>query len=82
MSLINFPFFSFTQNHTVERMWVEVNNRVNYPLKQLLIGMVENGEISLDNEVHKFCVSQVAIGVANAGLKLFVQSWNNHPLPS
>ncbi len=44
--------------------------------------MMENGEINLDNGLHKFSVSWVAIGVVNVGLKLFVESWNNHPLPS
>ena len=63
-------------------MWIEVNNSINYPLERLLIDMVENEEINLDNGLHKFSVSWVAIGVVNAGLKLFVESWNNHPLPS
>ncbi len=63
-------------------MWVEVNIRVNYPLKRLLIDMVEIEEINLDNGLHKFSVSWVAIGVVNAGLKPFVESWNNHLLPS
>lgn len=63
-------------------MWVEVNQHVNYPLKRLLINMVENNEIRLDNDLHKFSVSWVALGIVNIGLKLFVESWNNHPLPS
>lgn len=63
-------------------MWVEVNNRVNYPMKRKLIALVENDVIDMDNPVHKFCLSWLTIRVENFGLKILVQSWSNHPLPS
>ena len=70
------------KNHTVERLWVEVNNRINYPLKRILIRMVERQEVDINNDHHKYCISWFTIHVSNVGLKLLVQSWNNHPLPS
>ncbi len=42
------------QNHTVERVWVEVNTRMNYPIKYALIQMMENHEIDTENPHHKF----------------------------
>lgn len=45
------------QNHTVEQMWVEVNKRVNYPIERILQEMTEANEISMENEVHKYCTS-------------------------
>ena len=41
----------------VERIWVEVNTRVNYPIKAALIDMLEHGQISVDDDLDKFCVS-------------------------
>lgn len=38
-------------------MWVEVNTRVNYPIKRILQEMVENNEIDMANEMHKYCTS-------------------------
>lgn len=66
----------------IERFWVEVNSRVNYPIKRLLIEMSEVGDISMDDVVHKYCTSWFTIQITNAGMKLLVASWNNHPLPS
>ena len=45
------------QNHLAERHWVEVNSRVNYPLKTALVWMQQNNIIDLDDPVTKFCVS-------------------------
>ena len=70
------------QNHKVERIWVEVNTRVNYPLKRLLIYMEEHQAINMTDPVSKFCVSFVTIKVASKGMETFVHSWNNHPVPS
>lgn len=65
----------------VERIWVEINSRVNYPIKSVLIDMMESGEFSMDDERDKFCVSWFAIKVAAVGIELFVASWNEHPIP-
>ena len=43
--------------------------------------MMENEDFSLDNDVHKYCVSWFAINVAAAGVQVFVSSWNEHPIP-
>ena len=43
--------------------------------------MLESGEISLDNELHKHCISWFIIQVANEGIKLFISSWNQHTIP-
>ena len=65
----------------VERIWVEVNARVNYPIKDVLVNMLESGDFSLDVDLDKFCVSCFAINTAAAGIDLFVASWNEHPIP-
>ena len=41
----------------VERIWVEVNARVNYPIKTVLIDMMKGGDFSLDDDRDRFCVS-------------------------
>lgn len=65
----------------VERLWVEVNARVNYPIKAVLVQMLENGEFDLTNELDTACVSWFAIQVSAVGIQLFVSSWNEHPKP-
>ena len=71
----------FSQNHTIERVWVEVNTRVNYPIKSILIAMCENGDINIDDELSKACISWFSVHIASAGAKLFVDAWNNHSIP-
>ena len=65
----------------IERLWVEVNNRVNYPIKQVLIEMDNRSDINMGDSLCKFCVSWFSIQVAMVGVNLFVQSWNSHPIP-
>ena len=60
---------------------MEVNSRVNYPLKCVLIEMSEDDDIIMSDPLHKFCTSWFTIQVVNSGIELFVTSWNNHPLP-
>ena len=69
------------QNHTIERLWVEVNARINYPIKCVLIKLVEDEHISMDNSTHQYGVSWLTIHIANIGIKLFVSSWNSHRIP-
>ena len=68
------------QNFCVERMWVEINGRVNYPLKTCLVEMEEQSEIDLESSHVKFCVSWFTIRVSNVGTTLAVQAWNDHPI--
>lgn len=60
---------------------MEVNTRVNYPIKNVLIEMAEEGDIVIDDPMCQFCVSWYTIHVANIGNGLFVSSWNEHPIP-
>ena len=69
------------QNHCVERMWVEINGRVNYPVKACLVTLEERGDIDLDCPHQKFCISWFSIRVANIGTTLAIQAWNEHPIP-
>ena len=72
---------SSPQNHMVEWIWVEVNARTNYPIKESLIRMMENGDISLDDQMWRFCVSWYTVHVPNVGIGLLIFSWNNHFIP-
>ena len=60
---------------------MEVNGRVNYPVKSCLVALQERGEIDLDCPHQKFCVSWFTIRVCNIGTTLAVQAWNEHPIP-
>jgi len=62
----------------IERVWVDVNTRVNYPIKTALIEMEVNHEINLENDHIKFCVSWFTVHVANVGTTTFVSAWNEH----
>ena len=69
------------QNHRAERIWPEINQRINYPLKWLLIDMENNEELSMGNEVTKFCVSWVTIRVMHDAIHTFIRAWNCHRIP-
>lgn len=62
-------------------MWVEVNGRVNYPIKTVLVQMEQNNELDLNCDHVKYCVSWFTIHVAHIGTTLFVQAWNDHSIP-
>ena len=70
-----------TMNHRVERFWVEINGRVNYPLKECLISLEERREIDIDCSTQKFLISWFTIRVAKVGTTLAIQAWNEHPIP-
>ena len=65
-----------------ERIWPEINSRVNYPIKSALMSMEESGIISMDDPLHKFCVSHCTTRVASAGAETAIAAWNDHPIPS
>lgn len=65
-------------NHRVERLWVEINQRINYPIKTVLCNMQANGELDLNEEWIKFCVSWVVLEVCRNPIIQFVNLWNFH----
>ena len=60
---------------------MEINTRVNYPVKVCLNKMDEQGQVDMECPLHKFYVSWLAIRVCCVGTKLVVQAWNDHPVP-
>ena len=74
------PFLSTmsTSNHRVERLWPEINCRVSYPIKEILIRMEERAELNLADEVSKSCIYFVVSEVAYCGAARFVDAWNGH----
>ena len=69
------------QNHRVERLWVEVNSRINYPIKTVLVAMEEAEYVDMRNNIHRFAVSWVGIQVAASPISTFVEAWNDHRIP-
>ena len=57
---------------------MEVNTRVNYPLKNALVWMQENQDIDMDCAMPKYCVSLMTGTLSQVGLKLHLHAWNNH----
>ena len=45
-----------TCNHVIERMWVELNHRVTYPVKRIMTSMEDQQSIDMSCPVTKFCV--------------------------
>ena len=60
---------------------MEVNIRVNYPLKNNLNDIVRKDQINIANEQVKFSVSWILRNVTRQGLHMFQELWNNHRIP-
>ena len=60
------PFKStmLTDNNIIEGIWVEVNNQVNYPIKNVLGQLATDGLIDMMQDHVKFAVSWVSCRVA------------------
>ena len=60
---------------------MDVNIRVNYPIKTALVEFESNSVFDMENETDKFCVSWVSCQFASYGLQFCIKSWNSHPIP-
>ena len=60
---------------------MEINTRVNHPIKTALVKFENNSVFDMANETDKFCVSWVSCQVASYGLQVCIRSWNSHPIP-
>ena len=59
-----------------------MNARVDYPIKAIMNEMVHTDIVDISDDSTKFCVSWVLCRVSEYGLKMFVNSWNHHTIPS
>ena len=64
-----------------ERHWVEVNSRINYPIKQQLNRMVQEELIDMTNDIDRYCVSWITIQTVQAGIQELIAAWNSHSIP-
>ena len=69
-----------TDNNIIERIWVEINSRVNYPLKNALEQFAADALIDMMQDYVRFDLSWVSCRVAKVGLKLFSEAWNHHTI--
>ena len=52
----------------MERIWAEVNPRINYPVKAILVELMDSGDIDIDNSLQLFCISWITIRVLSVGV--------------
>ena len=70
-----------TGNYVSERMWPEVNQRINYPIKRQLCEIQSEEDIDFSHPLSMFCVSWVTMYVANDATAHLIRSWNHHRIP-
>lgn len=77
------PVFLTTsrQKHRVERIWPEINSCIDYPIKAVLVLMEQEEVINMEDNIHKFAVSWVAIKLAWSPGATFIDAWNAHNIP-
>lgn len=74
---------SYTQTYSkkylrIERWWVEVNKRVNYPIKEILLVSDEQREIPCADDSDRLLVSEFTRRVCQIGITKLTSAWNNH----
>ena len=43
--------------------------------------MCETGDVNIDNDLHKACISWISVQTVTVGAMMFVRAWNNHSIP-
>ena len=77
-SVVPYAQMTSTCNHVIERIWVELNHRVTYPVKRILTSMNDQQLIDMTCPTTKFCVSTV---LCRIWMERMILAWNSHPIP-
>lgn len=67
-----------TANNKIERYWPEINSKINYPIKEQLVKMQEDGDIDISQRSVRSAVSFFICQVANVAIERNTQAHNNH----
>ncbi|XP_041843882.1 uncharacterized protein LOC121641670 [Melanotaenia boesemani] len=70
-----------TKNHTVERIWPEINTRVNYPIKTAIVQLIDQERLNMDDNLTRYCTSNLTCQLSNIGVQRTLQAWNAHRIP-
>ena len=63
-------------NLRIERLWFDINERVNYPIKIAMQDLVNEDQLDLGDELHKLVLSHILVPLASKGMEIVVNSWN------
>ncbi|XP_078101223.1 uncharacterized protein LOC144513903 [Sander vitreus] len=67
-----------TKNHKVEQMCPEVNNRVNYPLKEAVVSTSDQELLDMDCNINRYCVSNLTGQICRLSMNRLVDAWNEY----
>ena len=67
---------ALTDNYVVERFWVKVNSRLNYPIKKILSKIIDEYDYDLNDPIIKHSLSFIYCNLARGPFQHLVQSWN------
>ncbi|XP_028517065.1 uncharacterized protein LOC110246379 [Exaiptasia diaphana] len=68
------------KNLPAERKWPEVNQRVVYPIKEVLVRMENGLLINRLDVLEQFCISFITLNVVKVGLQRVMDAWNLHSI--
>ena len=69
-------------NSRIERLWRDVFQSCTILYYNIFHTMEAMNELSVDSEVHLFCLHFVFLPIINLSLRAFQDAWNNHPMQS
>lgn len=70
-----------TENNRIERIWVEVNQRILYPYKYACLELQQASALDMNNMCHAFTISYLLRVFIPIQLDKFINAWNQHPIP-
>ena len=60
---------------------MELNKRVTYPVKHVIVSLNDQGIINMDCPVTRYAVSVVLMRVCKVGMTRMILAWNSHLIP-